>query len=97
MSKARPLINRKVIYDNGGILQIRIWSVPSPVMASRHEYKYSLFYGRDGVRLVGYDNERGKGDHKHIRDNELPYAFTDLDRMIDDFMADVTAIREGKL
>jgi hypothetical protein len=97
MSKARPLINRKVIYDDGSILQIRIWSVPSPVVASRHEYKYSLFYGRDGVRLVGYDNERGKGDHKHIRDNELAYAFTDLDRMIDDFMADVTAIREGKL
>jgi hypothetical protein len=97
MSKARPLISRKVIYDDGSILQIRIWSVPSPVVASRHEYKYSLFYGRDGVRLVGYDNERGKGDHKHIRDNELAYAFTDLDRMIDDFMADVTAIREGKL
>ena len=97
MSKARPLINRKVIYDDGSILQIRIWSVPSPVVASRHEYKYSLFYGRDGVRMVGYDNERGKGDHKHIRDNELPYAFIDLDRMIDDFVADVTAIREGKL
>ena len=47
--------------------------------------------------MVGYDNERGKGDHKHISDNELPYAFIDLDRMIDDFVADVTAIREGKL
>src|SRR5919112_1317068 len=97
MSKARALINRKVIYDDGGILQIRIWSVLSPVMASRHAYKYSLFYGRDGVRLVGYDNERGKGDHKHIRASELPYAFTDVNRMIDDFMADVTAMREAKL
>jgi hypothetical protein len=97
MSKARLLINRKVIYDDGGILQIRIWYVPSPVIASWHVYKYSLFYGRDGLRLVSYDNERGKGDHKHIRDDELPYTFTDLDRMIDDFMVDVTAMREGKL
>jgi hypothetical protein len=97
MSKARLLINRKVIYDDGGILQIRIWYVPSPVIASRHGYKYSLFYGRDGLRLVSYDNERGKGDHKHVRNDELPYTFTDLDRMIDDFMADVTAMREGKL
>ena len=97
MSKARLLINRKVIYDDGGILQIRIWYVPSPVMASQHGYKYSLFYGRDGLRLVSYDNERGKGDHKHVREYEAPYTFTDLDRMIDDFMADVTAMREGKL
>jgi hypothetical protein len=97
MSKARLLINRKVIYDDSGILQVRIWYVPSPVMGSRHEYKYSLFYGRDGLRLVSYDNERGKGDHKHVRNDELPYTFTDLDRMIDDFMADVTAMREGKL
>jgi hypothetical protein len=97
MSKACPLISRKIIYDDGGILQVRIWSLPSPVTPSRHEYKYSLFYGRDGVRLVGYDNERGKGDHKHIRDDELPYIFMDLDGMIDDFMADVKAMREGKL
>ena len=97
MSKARLLINRKVIYDDGGILQIRIWYVPFPVMASRHGYKYSLLYGHHGLRLVSYDNERGKGDHKHVRDNELPYTFTDLDRIIDDFMVDVTAMREGKL
>jgi hypothetical protein len=66
-------------------------------MASQHRYKYSLFYGRDGLRLVSYGNEHGKGDHKHVRDDELPYTFTDLERMIDDFMVDVTAMREGKL
>ncbi|MFO7642020.1 MAG: hypothetical protein R6X17_12365 [Candidatus Competibacteraceae bacterium] len=29
----------------------------------------------DGKRIVGYDNERGKGDHKHLGDREQPYRF----------------------
>jgi len=34
--------------------------------------KYSLFYGRSGVREVGYDNECGKGDHRHFKGGETP-------------------------
>ena len=30
-----------------------------------HRAPYSLFYG-----FAGYDNERGKGDHRHYRDCE---------------------------
>ncbi|HDO34213.1 MAG TPA: hypothetical protein ENH08_03730 [Chromatiales bacterium] len=37
--------------------------------------KYSLFDGRPGVRAVGYDNERGQGDHRHSRGAETAYAF----------------------
>jgi hypothetical protein len=58
-----------------------------------HRLKYSLFYGRPGERLVGYDNERGKGDHKHLGDRELPYAFVSIERLLADFRADVEAIR----
>ena len=54
-----------------------------------HGLKYSLFYGRDGQRIVGYDNESGKGDHWHYRDREEPYAFTDVDTLVADFPADV--------
>ena len=39
-----------------------LWRVPALVPSSTHGLKYSLFYGRPGVREVGYDNERGKGD-----------------------------------
>ena len=55
--------------------------------------KYSLFYGRRGERLVGYDNERGKGDHKHINGIEHPYVFVSIDRLLADFRADVEALR----
>jgi len=97
MTNAEPIINRKTAFDDGSIIQVRVWAVPSPVPPSGHRYKYSLFYGRPGERLVGYDNERGKGDHKHIRDVEIPYGFTSVDQLVDDFLADVAAIRSGKL
>jgi hypothetical protein len=42
-----------------------------------------------------YDNETGKGDHKHIGDQEVPYEFADLDRLLEDFWADVESWRVG--
>jgi hypothetical protein len=58
----------------GGIVEIVVWSAPRPVPPSEHGFKYRLVFVRNGPRIVAYDNERGKGDHRHLRDNELPYA-----------------------
>jgi hypothetical protein len=55
--------------------------------------KYSLFYGRPGFRAVGYDNERGKGDHRHFRGIETDYRFTSVEQLIDDFWSDVQTLR----
>ena len=55
--------------------------------------KYTLFYGRPGLRLVGYDNERGKGDHRHLEGREEPYTFTTPEALIEDFLADVKKLR----
>ncbi len=57
-----------------------------PVPPSRHRFKYSCFHGRPGKRLVLFDNERGKGDHKRIREEESVYAFDSIERLIEDFM-----------
>jgi len=70
---------------------MKIWQVPTPVPGSTHLLKYSLFYGRPGVRIVGFDNERGKGDHKHVRDIEYAYAFSTIERLIEDFFAAIEA------
>ena len=67
MSKAILMINRKIRYDDGAIVDMVVWELPESVLGSEHMYKYSLFYGKDGERIVGYDNERGKGDHKHLK------------------------------
>ena len=91
--KATLLHHEKRRYDDGPILEMKLWQVPNPVPGSRHGLKYSLFYGRAGVRLVGYDNEIGKGDHRHINGQETPYPFVSVRKLVADFLADVDAIR----
>jgi Family of unknown function (DUF6516) len=91
--RARLLLSDKTVFEDGSILQIRVWSVPQPVPPARHGYKYSLFYGRPGERLVGFDNERGKGDHKHVRGIESAYLFVSLEQLLDDFEKEVDAVK----
>jgi len=38
---------------------------------------------------VGYDNERGKGDHKHLGTTETAYRFVSAEKWVADFLADV--------
>lgn len=70
-----------------------IWRVPEPVPPSEHPYKYRLVYVVEGKRVVGYDNERGKGDHKHLGLSEAPYRFVSPRQLMDDFMRDVKGSR----
>lgn len=67
--------------------------VPKPVIGSKHLFKYALFYGRPGERLVLYDNERLKGDHRHLGSEEEPYQFTSVEQLIADFLADIGRVR----
>jgi Family of unknown function (DUF6516) len=62
------------------------------VPPSEHPFKYRLVFARDGKRLVGYDNERGKGDHRHLGARQLTYRFVDIDTLVADFLRDVEAI-----
>lgn len=94
MPPATLLRNSRTILPDGSLVCFKVWLVPEPVPPCRHRFKYSLFYGKDGHRLVGYDNERGKGDHKHILGIETPYAFVSETQLIADFLADVKAVRE---
>lgn len=91
--KARLIIRDRRLFDDGALIDMVIWLVPEPVPPTGHGLKYRLYYGRDGRRIVGYDNERGKGDHRHLEDREEPYAFVSLERLLDDFEADVVRLR----
>lgn len=48
-----------------------------------------------GERIVLFDNERGKGDHVHMRRQEHPHRFTDPERLIEDLKAAVAAATRG--
>ena len=89
MVKAVPLYRDKAVWPDGFILEMTIWRLPGVSLERPHGLKYSLYYGRSGERIVGYDNEAGKGDHRHIRNRESPYALTTVEALVADFLADV--------
>jgi hypothetical protein len=89
--KAKELFRVKEAHGVG-FVEIVIWQVPEPVPPSEHPYKYRLVYVIDGKRIVGYDNERGKGDHKHLGDREEAYRFANPQQLMADFMADVKGV-----
>lgn len=87
--KAELLQRDRFEFDDGTFVEMVIWRVPGPVAGSNHGYKYRLFYGRPGKRLVGYDNERSKGDHRHVEGREEFYEFEDVETLVRNFFADV--------
>jgi hypothetical protein len=91
--KAELLFAQRIDYDDGAIVEMVLWRVPSPIQPSKHGLKYSLFYGRPGSREIGYDNERGKGDHRHFQGKEAAYAFSTVEQLMADFWSDVRALR----
>ena len=93
MAPATLIFHRKRVFDDGAISELKLWLVPSPVRGSSHAFKYSLFYGRDECRVVGYDNEAGKGDHRHYGGRQEDYIFTTPEQLIADFLADVHRLR----
>lgn len=87
--KATSLISRRVAIRENAFAEIVLWRVPKPVRGSLHLYKYRLALIADRVCVLRYDNEAGKGDHKHIGDAQLNYRFSDVDTLLADFRADV--------
>ena len=90
MAEAQLLLKTRSSYK-GGTIEMVVWQVPQPVPPSDHAFKYRLVFIRQGQRVVGYDNERGKGDHKHLIEQEVPYKFVDIETLIADFLRDVEA------
>ncbi|GEP02825.1 toxin-antitoxin system TumE family protein [Methylobacterium oxalidis] len=97
MASAILLLHDKTIFADGAILEVKLWRLAEGdvVRGSVHPFKYSLFYGRAGLRLLAYDNEAGKGDHVHRGEVEMPYAFTTPADLIEAFLAKVASLRES--
>ena len=95
--KAIRLFHDKTSLPDGSIVEMSIWRLPATDPERPHGLKYSLYYGRSGERFVGYDNERGKGDHKHIDGREMRYRFVSVERLVADFLTDVDRVRRRQL
>ena len=69
--------------------ELRVWRVPVSVRGSRHPFKYALAYIVGGVCVLRYDNEAGKGDHRHLGETQTDYAFTTPAQLLADFWSDI--------
>ena len=93
MPQATLIFKEKLVFPDKAIMEGVIWQLPEYSLERPHGLKYRLYYGRNGKRIIGYDNERGKGDHRHYRDKECTYAFSTVEQLITDFLADVRCER----
>ncbi len=94
--KAIRVFHDKTTLPDGAIVEMSIWRIPTVDPERSHGLKYSLYYGQAGERIVGYDNERGKGDHKHFEGRESRYRFVSVEQLVADFLSDVERIRKHK-
>ncbi len=91
--KAMRIFYDKAVLPDGSIVEMTIWKLPQASAERTHGLKYSLFYGRDGKRIVGYDNERGKSDHRHVHEVQTRYRFVSVEQLVAYFLADVESVK----
>ncbi len=90
MVRASLLLHERVVLAEDVFVEIRVWRVPRPVPGSAHDLKDSLALVAARRCVLRYDNEAGKGDHRHSQDGaEFPYPFDDAETLIADFWREV--------
>jgi Family of unknown function (DUF6516) len=92
--KADLLLRQRIeVEEQQSFAELVIWQLPHPLYGSTHLFKYRLAYVVEGVCVLRYDNESGKGDHRHADGAEMPYRFSSVGQLLDDFWQDVEAMR----
>ena len=87
--KAVELVRTRVVYSGEAFAELVLWQLPKPLAGSGHRFKYRLAYVVRGECVLRYDNESGKGDHRHYAGRESAYAFSMPDRLLAAFQADI--------
>lgn len=87
--KAEELFRGRIVYSESSFAELVLWRVPKPLAGSNHSYKYRLAYIVQGECVLRFDNETGKGDHRHFGGREGQYAFSTPEKLIADFQRDI--------
>ena len=87
--KASLLARNRIVYSENSFAELVLWKVPAPLLGSAHGFKYRLAYVVHGLCVVRYDNEVGKGDHRHFGDFESRYSFTTPEALLAAFERDI--------
>lgn len=86
---ATLVVRNRIVYSQDQFSEIVVWVVPEPLAGSAHTFKYRLALVAHGECVLRYDNEAGKGDHRHAHGSEARYRFSTLDQLFADFTRDI--------
>ena len=93
---AELIVHEKFVYEDGAIVEIKAWQISRSKLRPEG-YKYSLVYiDPDGNRVIGYDNSKQQGHHKHIRDMQTPIVFESIEKLLQGFLSEVRILRGDK-
>ena len=87
--KAVELLRQRIVYSEIAFAELILWQLAKPMASSNHRYKYRLAYVVRMVCVLRYDNEAGKGDHRHYGTTESTYAFSTPETLLADFQRDI--------
>jgi Family of unknown function (DUF6516) len=87
--KAKQLVKQRVEIHGTAFAELVVWQLSQPLAGSKHAFKYRLTYDVDGQCVLRYDNEAGKGDHRHVGQVESVYKFTTPKQLAADFFKDI--------
>jgi hypothetical protein len=87
--KTVELFRNRIILAENRFVDLVIWRLSRHLPGSRHSFKYRLAYVVNEICVLRYDNESGKGDHRHWGKKESDYEFVSPDRLLADFQIDI--------
>lgn len=91
--KATGLLRRRIVYSERSFAELVLWQLPKPLAGSSHAYEYRLAFVVDGECVLRYDNEAGKGDHRHAAGEETPFGFESPEQLMQAFLRDIARYR----
>ena len=94
--KAEALMEERHLLSEDAFVELVIRRVPRPIKGSTHRFKYRLGLVAAGECVLRYDNETGKGNHRHVGDVETSYSFSGYEKLLADFWVDVDAWRQQR-
>jgi Family of unknown function (DUF6516) len=92
--KAALILRERIVLDDDCFVELVVWKLPNPLSGSPHDFKYRLALVSQKVCVMRYDNEAGKGDHRHWGEIEKAYPFKGLAQLQNDFWDDVERWRQ---
>lgn len=95
--RANLLIHNKKPLSHYEFIEIKVWEITEDKNFPEG-VKYSMVYIRKDKnkfnRILGFDNEKGKGHHMHLYDKEIKIEFNGWKDLLKQFYKKVEKLRE---